>query len=208
MFHRAYVIALLLVLQFVPTLAGQPLRAQPCPTAPAATTAAASTAMPIPTGPLKLHTHTLKNGLEVVVVENPAVPIVTIEIAARNGSMNEPLALNGLSHLYEHMFFKANSAIPNQQAYARRLRQLGAVWNGTTSTERVNYFFTLGSQHLEAGVKFMADAIRTPVFDSVEFKKERQVVLGEFDRAVNQLGFRGAMISSNICGKQLDEITK
>lgn len=53
---------------------------------------------------------TLPNGLEVIVLQDSSVPIVTVEIAVRNGSFTEPPELNGLSHLYEHMFFKTNEA--------------------------------------------------------------------------------------------------
>jgi zinc protease len=56
-------------------------------------------------------TRKLSNGLEVIVLQDSAVPIVTVEIAVRNGSFTEPPELNGLSHLYEHMFFKTNRAI-------------------------------------------------------------------------------------------------
>ncbi|MHB2016671.1 MAG: M16 family metallopeptidase, partial [Candidatus Xenobia bacterium] len=126
---------------------------------------------------LRLFTHTLRNGLLVVVVENDAVPLATIEVTVRNGSMNEPLALNGLSHLYEHMFFKGNAVIPHQQAYMRKLRQMGALWNGTTSTERVNYFYTLPSRHLAEGMAFMAHAVISPRFETEELRKEREVVL-------------------------------
>ncbi len=54
---------------------------------------------------------TLKNGLEVIVLADSSVPLVTIELAARNGSFTEPPEYNGLSHLYEHMFFKPNRAV-------------------------------------------------------------------------------------------------
>ncbi len=54
---------------------------------------------------------TLANGLEVIVLPDKSVPLVTVEIAVRNGSFTEPLEFNGLSHLYEHMFFKPNKAI-------------------------------------------------------------------------------------------------
>ncbi|MBK8813911.1 MAG: insulinase family protein [Acidobacteria bacterium] len=54
---------------------------------------------------------TLPNGLEVIVLPDNSVPLVTVEIAVRNGSFTETPDLNGLSHLYEHMFFKPNSAI-------------------------------------------------------------------------------------------------
>ena len=53
---------------------------------------------------------TLANGLEVIVYPDKGVPIVTVELDVRNGSFTEPPELNGLSHLYEHMFFKTNAA--------------------------------------------------------------------------------------------------
>lgn len=56
-------------------------------------------------------TKTLANGLEVIVLPDNSVPLVTVEVAVRNGSFTEPPELNGLSHLYEHMFFKTNEAV-------------------------------------------------------------------------------------------------
>jgi len=55
--------------------------------------------------------------MTVLVAESHALPLVTIEIAVRNGSMTESPEYSGLSHLYEHMFFKANAVIPSQEAY-------------------------------------------------------------------------------------------
>ncbi|MEQ1921220.1 MAG: pitrilysin family protein [Pyrinomonadaceae bacterium] len=52
----------------------------------------------------------LPNGFEIIVLPDNSVPLVTVEIAVRNGSFTETPELNGLSHLYEHMFFKPNSA--------------------------------------------------------------------------------------------------
>ncbi|MCI0661204.1 MAG: insulinase family protein, partial [Acidobacteria bacterium] len=48
----------------------------------------------------------LDNGMQVIVIENRSVPLVTVEIAVKNGSYTETPEYNGLSHLYEHMFFK------------------------------------------------------------------------------------------------------
>ena len=124
----------------------------------------------------------LANGLEVLVIENHAVPLVTIELNVKNGAYTEGPEFSGLSHLYEHMFFKANRTIPSQEMYLRRAAQLGAQWNGTTSEERVNYYVTLGVDSLVPGMQFMEDAIRYPLFDQAELVRERPVVLGEFDR--------------------------
>ena len=54
----------------------------------------------------------LDNGLEVLVYEDASVPLVTVEINVKNGSYTEPPEFNGLSHFYEHMFFKANRDMP------------------------------------------------------------------------------------------------
>ncbi|RVU00230.1 insulinase family protein [Mucilaginibacter limnophilus] len=125
----------------------------------------------------------LPNGLEVVVIENSKVPLATIEIAVKNGAYTEGPEYSGLSHLFEHMFFKANKDYPNQEAFIKRTQQLGAIWNGTTNVERVNYYFTFDRDSLKAGLKFMNAAIRFPIYRVEDMKKERPVVDGEFQRA-------------------------
>ena len=126
--------------------------------------------------------HTCPNGLTVLVVENHALPLLTVEITAKNGSMTEPPEYNGLSHLYEHMFFKANAVLPNQEAYLARTRELGMEFNGTTSQERVNYYFTTTSDHFADAMTFMRDAVVSPKFGADELDREREVVVGEIDR--------------------------
>src|ERR1700691_4546 len=74
--------------------------------------------------------HVCANGLEVIVVERHATPLMTVEIAVHNGAMAEPPEYSGLSHLYEHMFFKGNKGTPDQLAYSARGRELGMIWNG------------------------------------------------------------------------------
>src|SRR5712664_1562237 len=113
--------------------------------------------------PPPIQSRRLQDGLQVLVVENHSVPLVTVEIAAKNGSMTESPNYNGLSHLYEHMFFKANAVIPNQEAYLARMRQLGMEFNGSTGTERVNYYFTTTIDHLDESMVFMRDAIVSPL---------------------------------------------
>jgi zinc protease len=131
---------------------------------------------------LPIHRTMLGNGLEVIVIESHAVPLVTIELDVKNGAYTETPEYDGLSHLYEHMFFKANTTIPSQEEYLERVNELGASWNGTTSTERVNYYITVGVDSLEPAVQFMEDAIRYPLFDQAELERERPIVLGEYDR--------------------------
>jgi len=123
----------------------------------------------------------LNNGLEVVVIENHKVPLATIEIAVKNGAYTEGPEYSGLSHLFEHMFFKANKDYPDQEKFLKRTQELGAIWNGTTGDERVNYFFTFDKDS-QAGLKFMNAAIRFPIYREEDMQKERPVVDGEFQR--------------------------
>jgi len=132
--------------------------------------------------PDNFHYSTLENGMEVLVIEDPSVPLATIELVVRNGAYCETPEYDGLSHLYEHMFFKANKDYPSQEAFMEKVNEMGAVFNGTTSTDRVNYYITVGNHNLNEGLKFMNSAIRYPLFDKVEMEKENHVVDGEFER--------------------------
>jgi len=130
----------------------------------------------------EFYKYKLKNGLDVIIVENHTVPLSTIVITAKNGAYTESPEYNGLSHFYEHMFFKGNKEIPTQEEYMKKIRNLGIVYNGYTTRELVVYFFTLPVYNLDEGLKFMNAAIRTPLFDESEIKKEKTVILGEYDR--------------------------
>jgi zinc protease len=132
----------------------------------------------------------LPNGLEIVVIENHKVPLATIEIAVRNGAYTEGAEYSGLSHLFEHMFFKANKDYPDQEKFLVRTQELGAIWNGTTGEERVNYYFTFDKDSLTAGLNFMNAAIRFPIYRTEDMQKERPVVDGEFQRAESDPGFQ------------------
>jgi zinc protease len=132
----------------------------------------------------------LPNGLEVIVVENHGVPLATVEIDVRNGSFTQTPEYAGLAHMYEHMFFKANRAFPDPDDFISRLGQIGAVFNGSTSEERVNYYMTVTADRLGEAVNLLSAALRAPLFRADELERERVVVLGEYDRNESNPGFR------------------
>jgi len=128
------------------------------------------------------HLKKLSNGLEIIVVTDHTVPLVTIEFACRNGSFTETNEFNGLSHLYEHLFFSTNKDYPDNDSFVRKSNELEISSNATTKEEVVNYYFTLPSENLKPGLKFMNSAIRFPKFRKEEMKKENEVVNAEFTR--------------------------
>src|ERR1044072_4343914 len=157
-----------------------PVTPQQRSTKPTTTTATAATTARLPEA--NLISKVLSNGLEIIVLEDHSIPLVTIALAVSNGSYTEPPELNGLSHLYEHMFFKQNRAIANAEEYVRAIGQLGIAYNGTTREEVVDYYFTTTSPNIRTAMQFMKDAARYPLFDEREFSREKQVVIGEIDR--------------------------
>lgn len=155
---------------------------------------------------------TLKNGLEVIVLPDSSIPLVNVELAVRNGSFTETPDLNGLSHLYEHMFFKPNKAISiyrcelaqevnrfdiyAQEGCAEKMKLKSLIGNvsylqdadqltfsnASTREEVVNYFLSTTSQNLRSALKYMNDGIRFPTFDPQDLQNEIKVVIGEVDR--------------------------
>jgi zinc protease len=131
----------------------------------------------------------LPNGLEVIVVENHGVPLVTIEVDVRNGSFTQAPDYAGLAHMYEHMFFRANARYPMPDAFVARAGDLGAVYNGSTREEVVNYYLTIPADSVREGVRLLSSALKAPLFLQDELERERQVVIGEYDRNESSPGF-------------------
>ncbi|MEZ5317044.1 MAG: pitrilysin family protein [Vicinamibacterales bacterium] len=138
----------------------------------------------------------LPNGLEVIVLEDHAVPVVTVELAVRNGSFTEPPELNGLSHLYEHMFFSPNQAMIDGRSDSTDTSRLGISFNGTTREEVVEYYFTTTSPNFRAAAQVLRDSAIEPAFLERAFAREREVVVGEIDRQEsNPFGVLGKTLS-------------
>ncbi|HEX6059795.1 MAG TPA: pitrilysin family protein [Gemmatimonadaceae bacterium] len=155
----------------------------PAPSARAATDPAPTVGNQRATLEKIIQRRVLANGLEVIVVENHGVPIATVEIDVRNGSFTQTPGYEGLAHLYEHMFFNANLDSPSQEEFQAKLSSIGAIFNGTTNEEQVNYYLTVPNDRTEEGIALLAQALRAPLFLEDELTREREVVIGEYDRA-------------------------
>lgn len=132
----------------------------------------------------------LANGLEIVVVPSGGVPLATVELVVKNGAFTQPPEYAGLAHLFEHMFFKANDTYPEPDEFLDRAADLGALFNATTREELVNYYVTVVSDSVEGGMRFLNAALRGAQFRADELAREKQVVLGEYDRAESSPFFR------------------
>jgi zinc protease len=124
---------------------------------------------------------TLDNGLELAVVPNGTVPLITTAITFRAGASTEDNAVSGYSHLFEHMIFKGSEDVPDPVEFYDRLQSLGVSYNAFTSVDTTTYYFTAERDFLEESLDLFAAAIRRPALTPEEFEREKEVVLAEFD---------------------------
>src|SRR4028119_23972 len=97
--------------------------------------------------PLKIEQYTLENGLRVVLNHDPAIPVVAVAVYYDVGSRNEREGRTGFAHLFEHMMFQGSENVP-KAGHFQFIFNNGGTMNGTTSSERTNYFETLPSSQL------------------------------------------------------------
>lgn len=132
---------------------------------------------------------TLPNGLTVYVIENPQIPLVTLDMWVKVGSKDEPAEIAGISHYIEHMLFKGTERLAVGD-YDRRIEEMGGYLNAATSGDYTHYFITVPSEKLEAAMEDMADVLLNSTFDPKELEQERMVILEEIRMKKDQpIGF-------------------
>lgn len=106
---------------------------------------------------LKCNKHTLKNGLDVILLEDHRLPLVAVNIWYHVGPANERPGLRGFAHLFEHMMFEGSKYV-GEKALFLYLEAAGAsTINGSTDFDRTNYFETLPSNQLELALWLESD---------------------------------------------------
>jgi zinc protease len=127
-----------------------------------------------------VHRKTLANGLEIIVVENSAVPLATALVAVHNGAFTQDSDEAGLAHLYEHLLFHSFRHDPS--AFGTETTKIKGVYNGTTSEEVVYYFVQVPSDKIEPAMGLLADLLLKANFSNGDLKSERSIVLDELQR--------------------------
>lgn len=127
---------------------------------------------------------TLKNGLRVIVHEDPTVQIAVMNILYDVGSRDEHEDKTGFAHLFEHLMFGGSKNIPN---YDEPLQMVGGENNAFTNTDITNYYLTVPAANLETGFWLESDRMLSLSFDPQVLEVQRKVVIEEFkQRYLNQ----------------------
>ncbi|HEX7829903.1 MAG TPA: insulinase family protein, partial [Thermoanaerobaculia bacterium] len=129
----------------------------------------------------------LDNGLTVLVHEDHSVPIVAVNLWYHVGSRNEKRGKTGFAHLFEHFFFNGSENYPH--GFREAMDDLGANnRNGTTSTDRTNFFENVPTSALERTLYLEADRMGFLAgnISKEMLERERGVVSNEKRQGENQ----------------------
>ena len=123
--------------------------------------------------------HTLGNGLDVLVHEDHACPIVSVNLWYHVGSKNEQPGHTGFAHLFEHLMFEGSQH--HDSGYFHPLQGAGASLNGSTNADRTNYWEVVPTNALELALWMESDrmAFLLPALTEAKLSNQRDVVLNE-----------------------------
>ena len=123
--------------------------------------------------------HTLDNGLDVLVHEDHACPIVAVNLWYHVGSKNERPGHTGFAHLFEHLMFEGSEHY--DKGFFEPLQGAGGSLNGSTNADRTNYWEVMPSNALELALWMESDRMGylLPALTASKFENQRDVVLNE-----------------------------
>lgn len=123
-------------------------------------------------------TFTLRNGMQVIVIEDRRAPVVTHMVWYRVGAADEPRGRSGIAHFFEHLMFKGTRLIPPGE-FSREIARNGGEDNAFTSWDYTAYYERIARDRLDLVMRMEADRMRNLRFSDETFLSERDVIVEE-----------------------------
>ena len=136
----------------------------------------------------------LDNGMEVLLVENPALPMIGANVVVKVGSAYETFSTSGMSHMLEHLLFNGTTTRTQKQLYDET-DQIGGYNNANTSEYYTNYMMVTPAEHFKKGMELQADMLFNSILPEEKFEKEKGIVLEEIAKS---LGNANEQIERNL----------
>lgn len=150
---------------------------------------------------LNCHKGKLKNGLQYILYPDKTVPLVSVNIWYKVGSGYEVKGKTGLAHLFEHMMFQGSENVAKEMHF-RYIQEAGGTLNGSTSTDRTNYYEKLPANSLELALWLESDRMGyfLPALTNEKLENQKDVVKNErLERYDNQpYGLAWELINKNL----------
>ena len=121
---------------------------------------------------------TLSNGLNVVVMPNSNIPVVTQLLVVKSGSADDPYGKSGLAHYLEHLMFTGTKNYP-EGTYDRAIARVGGTQNAFTTRDYTLYYATVPKKDLPALMTMEADRLANLEFDAPRAARELKIITEE-----------------------------
>lgn len=132
----------------------------------------------------------LKNGLKVLLINDPKAQKSAVSMDVHVGSGADPKGREGLAHFLEHMLFLGTKKYPESGEYQAFLQRHGGSYNAYTSYDHTNYFFDIKSAQFEQAFDRFAQFFIAPLFLAELVERERQAVFSEYASRIKDEGRR------------------
>lgn len=123
-----------------------------------------------------------KNGLTAVLKKDTSIPVVSVNIWVKVGSINEQAEQSGLSHFIEHLVFKGTKNYPKNTEIIENVEKMGGFINACTSKEYTCFYIDIQKDGYLDAIKMLSDMVTNPLFPEGEIIPERKVVIEEIQR--------------------------
>jgi len=118
----------------------------------------------------------LKNGLSVILAEDDSLPVVTVAVAYRAGSIQDPSGKPGLAYLMENLMFRGSQDVPSREHF-NFITRVGGMLNASTSEEMTIFYQTVPSNQLALVLWLESDRMRFLDLNEASFEQERKLLL-------------------------------
>lgn len=132
----------------------------------------------------------LNNGLQVLLVSDPASNKAAAALDVAVGSADDPIEFQGLAHFLEHMLFLGTQKYPVADEYQKFISQQGGSHNAFTAPEHTNYYFDVNANFLEGALDRFAQQFIAPLFNAEYVEREVNAVHSEFSSRLQDDGSR------------------
>ncbi len=128
----------------------------------------------------------LANGLTVILHQDKSDPLVHVDVTYHVGSAREEVGKSGFAHFFEHMMFQGSKHVADEQHF-KVITESGGNMNGTTNSDRTNYYQTVPANQLEKVLWLEADRMGflLDAVDQTKFELQRETVKNERSQRID-----------------------
>ncbi len=145
-------------------------------------TIAQNSITPLPDG---VSIYQLDNGLKVMLIEKPSLPMIGINTIVKVGSAYENFATSGMSHMLEHLLFNGTSTMTQKELYDST-DIIGGYNNANTGEYYTNFMMVTPSENILEGMKLQSAMLFDSVIPDEKFEKEKGIVLEEIAKSISK----------------------